>query len=103
MNATCFIFGLCFIGAGLLFMGGKLHGYITAWKMMPQEEKDNIRIEELCVNVGGMIALCGLIFLLAGMNSLFKEKCFVWAMIGWIVLSGVDVYAIEKKGKYYRS
>ena len=103
MNGTCFIFGICFVAAGILFISGKLHTHLAAWKMMPKEERDNIKIEELCCNVGGMIALCGIIFLLAGINAFFKEKCFVWAMVGWIILSGVDVYYIEKKGKYYRT
>ena len=103
MNLTCLVFGLLFTAAGLLFGAGKLHSRLEAWRAMPEEERDKIRIEALCRNIGGMIGLCGVLFLLAGLSTAFQETCFVWSMILWLVAAGADVWWIEKRGKYYRA
>lgn len=100
MNITCLVFGILFLAAGMVFYIGKGHSHMTAWKNLPEEEKAAIRIKPLCRNIGGMITLCGLIFLISGLWSGFKDTAFVWCMIAWLVLSGLDVYYIEKKGRY---
>ena len=102
MNLTCLLFGILFTVVGGLFMAGKLHTHIEAWKTMPQEEKDKIKIEELCRNIGLMIVTCGVIFLLSGVSAAFKARFFVAAMVLWLAASFVDVWYIEKKGRYNR-
>ena len=103
MNVACIFFGVLFMTCGLLFREGKLHIYLNAWKNMPQQEKDKIKIQELCVNIGTMILICGMIFLMAGAFPRFKEEFFVWDMIIWLIASGIDIFYIEKSGKYSRS
>lgn len=100
MNVTCIFFGILFFAAGVAFACGKLHIHLTAWKAMPEEEKEKINIVPLCLNIGSVIALCGLIFLISGLWSAFKEHAFAWTMIAWLVLSGADVYYIGKKDRY---
>lgn len=73
---------------------------IAAWRQMSEAEKNAVDIVPLCRNIGGMIMLCGLIFLAAGVSEGFLRHAFVWAMIVWMLLSGFDVWYIEKSGRY---
>lgn len=102
MNLTCIFFGLLFCIAGLVFMTGKGHIHLAAWKAMPDTEKEKIRIMPLCRNIGGMIALCGVIFLIGGLWPGFKDYVFVWAMILWLICAGADVFYISKSKRYFR-
>ena len=100
INYTCVLFGLLFLAAGGLFAAGKLHGHIAAWRDMPPQEKARIRIRPLCRNIGEMIALSGLVFLLGGLWPGFRDRWFVLAMIGWLVAAGADLYYIERSHRY---
>ena len=100
MNITCVVFGILFSAAGALFAAGKLHTHLPAWKRMPPEEKEKIRILPLCRNIGEVILLSGIIFLLNGFWSAFRGHWFTAAMIAWLVVAGVDVYLIGKSRRY---
>ena len=63
---------------------------------MPQEEKEKIKIVPLCRNIGEVIALNGIIFLMKGLWSGFADHWFVAAMIAWLMIAGFDVWYIEK-------
>lgn len=69
---------------------------------MPQKEKDKLRIIPLCRNIGGIITLNGVIFLVKGFLPLFSSHWFVYAMIAWMILAGLDVWYIEKSNRYRR-
>lgn len=96
MNFTCIFFGVIFIAAGILFALGKCHIHIAAWKNMPCEEKEKINIKALCRNIGVMISLCGVIFLIGS----FFSFIFIFAMIVWLIAAGIDVYVINKSRRY---
>ena len=100
MNVTCIFFGILFLITGILFAAGKLHTHITAWKNMSEEEKGRIRIIPLCINIGGFIALSGLLFLINGFWQGFRDHLFVISMVLWMILAGMDVFFIEKKHWY---
>ena len=100
MNITCIFFGIIFLITGILFAAGKVHEHITAWKNMPEEEKRRIRISPLCRNIGGVIALSGVIFLISGFWQGFRDRVFVISMVCWLVLAGIDLFFIEKKHWY---
>lgn len=102
MNYTCIFFGILFLFFGILFYFGKCHTYLSAWKQMPEDEKAKIRIKPLCRNIGAMISLCGIIFFLGGIWSAFKTHVFVWAVILWMIATGIDVYLISKSNRYIR-
>ena len=102
MDITCIIFGIMFIISGILFALGKLHTRIKAWQAMSQQERNAIRIEPLCRNIGSMIALCGGIFLIGGLWAAFRSSGFTIAMIVWLVIAGIDVWQIGKSGRYTR-
>lgn len=72
MNFTCLLFGAAFVLFGALFAHGNLHTHLKAWTRMPADEKEKIKIKPLCRNVGGMIAACGGVFLLAGVSPFFS-------------------------------
>ena len=103
MNGACLFLGILFLAAGIYFYSGKAVNHITAWKTMPEEEKRKIHIRPLCRNVGMMIATSGIIFLLSGAWYAFRKSGFLWCMVGWMVLSGADVYWIGKSGRYQSS
>ena len=44
MDYTCIFFGVLFTIAGFVFACGKGHIHLSAWKNMPQEEKEKIKI-----------------------------------------------------------
>ena len=51
MDFTCILFGLLFSIYGILFSTGKIHVHLSAWKNMPEEEKQKIIIGALCLNI----------------------------------------------------
>ena len=61
------IFGVLFTIAGFLFACGKGHVHLKEWKNMSIEEREKIDIKPLCRNIGEVIMLNGLIFLLKGL------------------------------------
>lgn len=77
MDFICVFFGVLFTIAGFLFFFGKAHIHLSAWKNMPQEEKDQIKILPICRNIGEVIILSGIIFLLKGLwAGLFKPLVY---------------------------
>ena len=101
-NFTCIFFGILFIIAGLVFFFGKAHIHLSAWKNMPQEEKDKINIVPLCRNIGEVILLCGIIFLMKGLWLDFSNHWFVGTMIAWLIVAGLDVWYISKSKRYQK-
>ena len=69
---------------------------------MPQEEKEKIKIVPLCRNIGEVIALSGIIFLMKGLCSGFEDHWFVTAMTAWFIVAGFDLWYIEKSNRYYK-
>ena len=100
MDYTCIFFGILFTVAGIVFVCGKGHIHLSAWKTMPQEEKDSIKIIPLCRNIGEVIGLNGIIFLAKGLWPGFERRWFVASMIAWLVVAGLDVWYIEKSNRY---
>ena len=103
MNITSLILGVTFFIAGLLFTMGKIHILLTPWKNMPGEEKEKILIGPLCRNIGCVIVLSGILFMLSGIWGGFREHFFVLSMIIWFVLAGADLMYIEKSGRYQKN
>ena len=89
-----------FTVAGVVFACGKGHIHLSAWKNMPRAEKDKIKIVPLCRNIGGVIALCGVIFLIKGFWLGFTNCWFAAAMMGWLIAAGFDVWYIGKSQRY---
>lgn len=100
MNITSILFGLVFFIVGIIFFVGKGHVNLSAWKSMSKDDKSQINIKPLCQNIGGMIMLCGVIFLVSGLWGRFQEKFFIWSMILWLIAAGTDVYFIGKSERY---
>ncbi len=103
MDYTCVFFGVLFTIAGCAFMLGKGHIHLSAWKNMPPEEKERIKILPLCRIIGSVIALNGMIFLAKGFWAGFLNHWFVWAMILWLIIAGADVWYISKSRRYYKT
>ena len=94
------IFGILFIAAGTMFFIGKAHEHIESYSRMPEAEKANIKIKPLCRNVGIVIGLAGVGFLIAGLDPIFASKIFIWYMIAWFVGAGFDARFISKSNRY---
>ena len=67
---------------------------------MPQEEKEKIKIIPLCRNIGEVIMLNGIIFLIKGFWAGFSNHGFVGAMIAWLIVAGLDIWCIGKSDRY---
>lgn len=102
MDYTGIFFGVLFTLAGILFACGKGHIHLSAWKNMTQEEKDSIDILPLCRNIGEVIALSGILFLMKGLWSDFTNHRFVAAMIAWLIVAGFDAWYISKSNRYLK-
>ena len=101
MDFTCIFFGILFCVVGFAFACEKGHIHLSAWKNMPQEEREKIKIVPLCRNIGEIIALNGIIFLMKGLWSGFSNHRFVCAMIAWMIVAGFDVWYILKSNRYH--
>lgn len=102
MNGICIFFGVLFLVTGLVFACGKGHCHLRAWKQMPPDEKETIDILPLCRNIGGMIALSAIPFLIRGLFIENTSLLFVCLMGGWLILAGCDVHYINKHKRYQK-
>lgn len=100
MDFICIFFGILFIFVGFWLVFGKGYCYFFLWKNMLQEEKDKINIVLFCCNVGEMIVLNGIIFLMKGFLLGFLNYWFVFVIIVWLIVVGFDVWYIEKSVCY---
>lgn len=100
MDFICVFLGILFTIVGFLFFFGKAHIHLSAWKNMPQEEKKQIQILPLCRNIGGVIILSGIIFLLKGLWVEFSNHWFMGSMVAWLVIAGLYVWYITKSQRY---
>ena len=100
MDFICAFFGILFTIVGFLFFFGKAHIHLSAWKNMSQEEKDQIKILPLCRNIGKVIILSGIIFLLKGLWVDFSNHWFMGSMLAWLVVAGLDVWYMTKSQRY---
>lgn len=100
MNITCIIFGVLFIALGIVFFVGKAHDHIESYRRMSEAERADIKIEPLCRNVGIVVGLAGIGFLIAGLFPMFASKGFIWYMITWFIGAGFDVRFISKSNHY---
>ncbi len=100
INGTCLIFGILFLVAGIVFFVGRFHIHMKFWKNMPEEEKETIRIKPLCRNIGLMIMVCAVIFLVSGFWDVYKEHFFMWSMLAWMALCFADLFYIDKSKRY---
>lgn len=102
MHFTSIVLGVVFTIAGFLFACGKLHIHLSNWKNMPDEEKEKIDIVPLCHNVGAIITLSGLIFLLKGLWADFTGSWFTITMVVWFIVAALDLLYIEKSRRYQK-
>ncbi|MCI6675781.1 MAG: DUF3784 domain-containing protein [Clostridiales bacterium] len=100
MKYFCIILGAAFFIFGLLFACGKIHTHLQLWKHMSVEEKEKIKIHSLCLNIGEVIMLNGIIFLLRGIFSEGSSGWFTITIVAWMIVAGFDVWFISKSKKY---
>ncbi|WP_296924989.1 DUF3784 domain-containing protein [uncultured Megasphaera sp.] len=102
MHVASIFLGVFFLLAGVLFACGKVHIHLSNWKNMPSEEKEKIDIVPLCRNVGAIIMLSGVIFLIKGLWSGFTGHWFTLTMVAWFMVAGADLLYIEKSRRYQK-
>ena len=100
MNIGCILFGILFIIGGNWFSMGNAYTHLRAWQEMPEKQRQSIRIRPLCRNIGGMIVLCGCIFVAGGIFRLCGRPSFLFLMVLWMISAGIDIWMIEKSGRY---
>lgn len=100
MNLHCIAFGLIFLVVGIAFFIGVGPNWIKAWREIPKEAKSKIRMDELSKNIGCVFWAASAIFLISGFSPEFLKDVFVWCMVAWFVLTGIDVAFITKSNRY---
>ncbi|HMM06919.1 MAG TPA: DUF3784 domain-containing protein [Clostridiales bacterium] len=100
MNLYCIVFGCIFLVVGVAFFIGIGPNWIKAWRELPPEEKSKVRMDKLSKNIGCIFLIASAIFLISGFSPEFLNAAFVWCMIFWFVLTGLDVAFIAKSKKY---
>lgn len=100
MNFCCLFLGLVFAAAGVLFFIGKGLPLMSVWKQMSTVEKEKINASSLGKNIGIILLLAAICFLLSGISIIFRQSAFTWCMIFWMVITGADVYFIGKSDRY---
>ncbi|MCD8328548.1 MAG: DUF3784 domain-containing protein [Ruminococcus sp.] len=100
MDYVCIFLGMLFVIGGIIFAFGKIYKHLSLWKIMPDEEKKKIKIAPLCKNIGAMITLNGIIFVVKGFCTRFSDHMFTVAIILWIIVAGIDVFYISKSNRY---
>ena len=103
MKLASVFFGILFASGGIFFAMGKLHVHMKVWKSMTEEEKQKIDIRQLCVNIGEMITLSGILFIFNGLWPEFSEHWFSMAMIAWLIVAGADVVYIQKSRRFQQN
>jgi len=81
MDYMCMVLGILFMAGDIIFAFGKIYKYVSAWQKMSDEEKSKIKIKPLCQNIGGMIVLNGITFVLKGCCTGFSDQIFSVAII----------------------
>lgn len=97
MDITCLFLGFLFFISGYLIFSQKITNYLI--KRNSFKQKENIKVNLLYKNIGFMIIVNSLIFLLSGFSSRFKKNIFTWSIILWFILTVFDIYWIEKLKK----
>lgn len=100
MQLKCLILGILFLFIGASFFYGKAIPRMNWWNELTPKEQENIRVEALGRNVGSVLLLAGIIFEMAAIFPTFQEKAFIWCIVGWLILTGIDVYDMEKSKRY---
>lgn len=100
MRLQCMVLGLLFFGIGFFFFIGKAIPMLKGWKNLSEKERKGINMSLLGKNVGTVLMSAGMIFEMSAWFPGFQEKAFVWCMIAWLVLTGIDVYDMEKSKRY---
>ena len=100
MNMQCIVFGLIFLVTGIAFFIGVGSNWIKEWREMTAEEKGKLRMAELGRNVGCVFFAAGAIFLTSGFSPEFMRTAFMWCMIAWFILTGLDVAFITRSSRY---
>lgn len=103
MQLQCLIFGILFLAGGIFFFSGAAIPRMKEWKVLTEEEKKKIRVGALGKNVGIVLGTAGVLFVLAAWSRPFREQAFLWSIILWLILTGVDVYDMEKSKRYHNS
>lgn len=103
MQLQSFILGILFLAGGAFFFSGSAIPRMKGWKALSDEEKRKIRVGALGKNVGIVLSAAGILFELAACFRPFREQAFLWSIIFWLILTGMDVYDMEKSKRYYVS
>lgn len=101
MDFTCMFFGVLFTIVGFLFACRKGHIHLSAWKNVPQKEKDKTKINPLCRNIGEAIALNSIILWVKGLWTGFENHWFAVAMIAWLIVAWFEIWYITKSSRYH--
>ena len=96
----CYIFSIVAFIIGVMLLTGRASFFIRGWRLTQKEEKENVNIKPLCINISIMFFLFSAILAVTGYSEAFREAWFKWAIIGWYALGMADLAFINKSKRY---
>lgn len=100
MNFYCIIFGVLFAAFSVAFFLGKQPKFLNLWVKTTSQESSEINIQALYKNVSLVLFLAAFLFIVSGFFQGFLDQYFIWGILAWFVLTGLDVLYISKSKKF---
>ena len=91
MKFISLFLGILWISLGILIRSGSIQ--LPVWK-------NKGSLQPFCTNIGMMIQLCGMIFLLAGLSERFQDTYFTWDLTAWALAAVLDAVWILHKAYF---
>lgn len=101
MTFLCVSIGIGTLIVSLLFFAGHGLNLISGWTKLSVKEKTKINAKKLERNVAMIFLLISIIFSIAGYSNLFREKYFLWSMVAWLTITGLDIYWLNSTKRIF--
>ncbi len=99
-DILCLVLGVVIIVFGILTATGWLLPHLSSWKAIDAKEKEKIRVAPLCHNIGAMMGVAGVIFILYALITPYTQTAFTLTIGAWFVVAIVDIVYIAKSKRY---
>lgn len=101
---------LCFYFFGALTVVVALYFYpfggikrLKGIKNLSEEERNNIQLNALSLNVAAVFAFLAAIFIFAANSAFFRDNIFKWLLAAWFVFSISDKIFISRSQFYFKN
>lgn len=94
--------GVAIIGALYFYPFGGIKR-LKGIKNLSEEERNNLRLTALSLNVASVLAFLAAISILAGSIAFFRDNMFKWLLFAWFILIVGDAIFISRSKFYFKN